>query len=295
MMNHTMVMDRVQTTPGLSDDQIRRYAPSVFATSPWTGASDRYKFVPTSEILAFFRDSGFFPVRAQQSRSRIPGKGDFTRHLLRFRSREHFGSLVVGQEIPELVFVNSHDRTSGVQLDSGVFRLVCTNGMIVKSADYGSVSVRHLGGADYHKSLGDAIGELVQRQPRVMATVGAWKQLALPRQAQVALAEAALIVKNGVPDDESAEAPARPDRSQPITAAQLLAPKRTDDLAAPDGSRSLWTTFNVVQEHILKGGDRGRSTTGRRTRTREVKSVGEDIRLNRALWALGERMAELMG
>jgi hypothetical protein len=34
--------------------------------------------------------------------------------------------------------------------------------------------------------------------------------------------------------------------------------------------------------------------TGRRTTTRPVKSVGEDIRLNRALWTLTERLAELL-
>jgi len=43
----------------------------------------------------------------------------------------------------------------------------------------------------------------------------------------------------------------------------------------------------------LRGGDRGRAATGRRTTTRPVKSVGEDLRLNRALWTLTERLAGL--
>jgi hypothetical protein len=48
----------------------------------------------------------------------------------------------------------------------------------------------------------------------------------------------------------------------------------------------------VVQEHLLRGGDKGRAATGRRITTRPVKSVGEDIRLNRALWTLTEKLAE---
>jgi hypothetical protein len=73
-----------------------------------------------------------------------------------------------------------------------------------------------------------------------------------------------------------------------ITPAQLLAPRRPQDRKA-----DLWTTASVVQEHLLRGGDRGRAAIGRRTTIRPVRSVGEDLRLNRALWALAERMAEL--
>jgi hypothetical protein len=77
--------------------------------------------------------------------------------------------------------------------------------------------------------------------------------------------------------------------SKAVAPAQLLAPRRPEDRKA-----DLWTTASVVQEHLIRGGDRGRASTGRRTTTRPVKSVNEDIRLNRALWALTERMAELL-
>jgi hypothetical protein len=29
----------------LTNDQLRKYAPSVFATSPWNAVSDRYRFI----------------------------------------------------------------------------------------------------------------------------------------------------------------------------------------------------------------------------------------------------------
>ena len=35
------------------------------------------------------------------------------------------------------------------------------------------------------------------------------------------------------------------------------------------------------------------SRYGRRIRTREVKSIGADIKLNQAIWALSTKMAEL--
>jgi hypothetical protein len=66
-------------------EQIRRTAPSVFAERPWETMSERYRFFPTVHVVAGLMAQGFLPVRAQQSSSRIEGKGDFTKHMLRFR------------------------------------------------------------------------------------------------------------------------------------------------------------------------------------------------------------------
>jgi len=88
--------------------------------------------------------------------------------------------------------------------------------------------------------------------------------------------------------------------STPITAAQLLQPRRTEDTGT-----DLWKTFNRVQENTIKGGltaraqdtfdNRGRRQRGRMVSTRQVKGIDQDVKLNRALWQLAERMAELKG
>jgi len=69
----------------LTLEQVRRAAPSVFAEMPWAGTSAKYRFFPTVHVVEGLMQQGFLPVRAQQSRTRIEGKGDFTKHLLRFR------------------------------------------------------------------------------------------------------------------------------------------------------------------------------------------------------------------
>ena len=74
----------------------------------------------------------------------------------------------------------------------------------------------------------------------------------------------------------------------PVRAGQLLEARRSNDRGT-----DLWVTFNRVQENLLKGGLAGRAKSGRRVRTRQVRSVTEDVRLNRALWRLAERFAQL--
>jgi hypothetical protein len=99
----------------------------------------------------------------------------------------------------------------------------------------------------------------------------------------MALAEAAHVVRFG--ETEEGEQPA-------IRPEQLLAPRRFEDRG-----NDLWRVANVIQEHVIRGGDHGvivgEHGRRRRTSTRAVNGIEQDIKLNKALWTLNERMAEL--
>src|SRR5438270_9258802 len=125
-------------------EQIRRSAPSVFAERPWDTMSAKYRFFPTVHVVEGLMQHGFLPVRAQQSRTRIEGKGDFTKHLLRFRHASMADS-AVSSTVPEIVLINSHDGSSAYHLSLGLYRVVCLNGLVVKSAGIEDIRVRHSG------------------------------------------------------------------------------------------------------------------------------------------------------
>jgi hypothetical protein len=261
----------------LNTNALRLHAPSIFATSPWDTMSNRYRFVPTIDVLNTLADHGFYPVKAAQSRTRIPGKGNFTRHMVRLRHENYLTPTAVGDEVPEVVLVNSHDGTSAYKFLSGIFCLVCSNGMIVCAEDMGSVSVRHQGGQDaedFSTRVIDATFQVVDGASKAMERIGEWKQIELSDPQRTAFATAALELRG-----EAAVQNFRP--------TDLLRPRRYED-----NGKSLWTTVNVVQEHLTKGGDTGLTPKGRRTRTRPVKSVTEDVRLNKAIWTLAEQLAK---
>ena len=85
----------------------------------------------------------------------------------------------------------------------------------------------------------------------------------------------------------------------------LTLPRRYEDrnAAAPTLPRpDLWHTMNVVQENAIRGGLHGTQwstnpDTGRREHkritTREIRGIDQDVRLNKALWSLSEKMATL--
>jgi hypothetical protein len=115
----------------LSDEELRRCAPSIFATQPIDTVSNRYSFLPTSSVLKGMRENGWFPVRAEQQSVRTEARRGFQKHLIRFARAEHLDFWDKNQVRPEVVLLNSHDKSSAYQLHCGLFRLVCSNGMVV--------------------------------------------------------------------------------------------------------------------------------------------------------------------
>jgi len=110
-----------------------------------------------------------------------------------------------------------------------------------------------------------------------------WSTLRLNRDERDILAAPAHVLRFGDSEGET---------KTPIKEEQLLVPRRYDDRA-----HDLWTVWNVVQENAVKGGLRGigHDDLGRprRVKSRTVNGIDQDIKLNKALWLLGERMAEL--
>jgi hypothetical protein len=262
----------------MSLDQIRHVAPSVFAERPWETMSERYRFFPTVHVVEGLMAAGFAVVRAQQSRSRIPGKQEYTKHMLRLRHAS-LAEARVDSTVPEVVVINSHDGTSAYKLSLGLFRVRCTNGLVVKSASIDDVSVRHSGRESLVQEVIEASYHIIEEAPKALTCIEQWQHLQLSPPEQEVLAEAAIALR-----DTALEVEPR---------AVLLARRWEDgDARQP---RDLWRTMNVAQENLMKGGVQAHNEQGRRVRLRGITSVDADTRLNRALWVLAERMAELKG
>ena len=103
----------------LSDDQIRRVAPSIFADAPHESRSERYSYIPTAAVLTELRKEGFQPFMACQTRVRHEGRREHTKHMLRLRHANQINA----REANEIILLNSHDGTSSYQLLGGMFRL----------------------------------------------------------------------------------------------------------------------------------------------------------------------------
>jgi hypothetical protein len=137
-----MFSDRsTSNTIEITDSEIRGTAPSVFAEAPMPGASNRYTFLPTGQILSAMRQEGWKPVEARQMGVRRLDHSGFQRHMVRFQRRDLAAE--VGDYASKVIFLNSHDRSSGYQIHAGLFRWVCRNGLMFADSLIPSVHVRH--------------------------------------------------------------------------------------------------------------------------------------------------------
>lgn len=248
----------------LTLDEIAQRAPSALATRPYDAMSAKYTYVPTFGVIEAMIKAGFQPFSAVQSRTRIVGKGEFTKHMLRFRHQDLARTFAVGDVIPEVVLINSHDGTSAYKLIAGLYRLVCSNGMMVSDGEIDAINVTH---------KGNIVGEVIEGSHRLIAdtqkslgTVRNWTQLQLTDGEQHAFASAAHTLRFADAEGKVTTA---------ITADQLLSPRRREDVG-----NDLWHTLNRVQENVVAGGLSAiqRDAHGRRVRRVSTRRINGSIR-----------------
>ena len=260
----------LRSSSPLSDEQIMSVAPSIFSEAKHASRSDRYTCIPTIDVLRGLKKEGFSPFMVCQTNTRDSDKRDSAKHMIRLRHADQINA----SESKEVILLNSHDGSSSYQMLAGVFRFVCSNGMVCGDVQ-NDVRIRHTG--DVIDNVIEGAFRVVEDFELVDGQMNGMKALTLNDGEQAAFAREALALKY---DTELTPAP--------ITEEQLLRPKRTADRAG-----DLWTTFNRIQEGVLRGGLMGRSATGQRVTTREVKGINQNIKLNRALWVLAEEMRKL--
>src|SRR5260221_1142442 len=113
--NMSTALTAAPGTVAISDDEMRRFAPSVFASQPIEGVSERYSFLATSSILNGMRENGWVPVRVQEQSIRTEARRGFQKHVVRFARVEHLQSWEKNQVRPEVVLVNSHIKAAQVR------------------------------------------------------------------------------------------------------------------------------------------------------------------------------------
>jgi hypothetical protein len=104
------------TARALTDDELRAAAPSIFATTAHESRSERFRPIPTIDVLTALRGEGFAPVGAMQSVARDPGKAAYTKHLIRLRRLDDGAKYQVGDSVVEVLLRNANDGTAAYEL-----------------------------------------------------------------------------------------------------------------------------------------------------------------------------------
>lgn len=260
-----------QTFTTISLDQAIEKAPAIAATQPHPRIkSPKYAFTNTVEIIESLDRLGFQLTSAKQSTSKNRDLINYGTHILRFGNPELYIKNSEGgiEGRPEVVLINDHAGNRPIQFEMGIFRLVCENGLVIKSQDFGTFRERHTK-YDF-ETVKRMIGEKVGGMKEVVGKISSWNSKLMSDKERYQFAVEALSLRMG--------SDRQPENYEIY---EILNPKRE-----ADQGKSLWNTFNVVQENLIKGGYEMNNRVAR-----AITNPMQDVKINQDLWTLAEAYA----
>jgi len=260
----------------LNLSEIEKSCPSSLTQTQASNLSHIYKFIPTTEVMDILGEQGWYPTQAVQVKTRKGNedKKPYKKHMVRFRNKNNDTmSKEMGDTHPEIVLTNSHDGSSSFKFHVGLFRLVCSNGLVVADKTFDQFRVMHKGFKK--EDVLKAITMATERIPYVVGNVQNMMDKKLSKSQQYDFAKTAAERRWG--------------EDKMIDLNQMLHVRRSED-AGDD----LWSVFNRVQENILQGGiltvtpkENGKV---RNSRSRAIRSIDQNLEVNKMLWTLSETM-----
>ena len=240
-------------------EQLKSIAPSIFTQHGSSGTSEKYSHIPTDRVIRDMELLGWGVVDAKQVNAR-KNKG-FQKHLLVFRHPEITIKGANGDDsFPQILLTNSHDGKAAFNFRVGIFRLVCSNGLVISDADFGVMSIRHMNYT--FESLQAKVAEMIGKLPKLVQKINLFKSKELTETQMNDFATKASELRT----------------KKTVNIMDVLTPTRTEDQG-----NDLWVVFNRVQEKILGG-----SYTSGGRKARSVKNFQQDIKLNEQLFELAE-------
>lgn len=168
---------------------------------------------------------------------------------------------------PEIVLLNSHNGLSSFNLKAGLFRLVCSNGLVVATSVFGGIRIKHI---NYSlPEVRSAVEQFAGSLDGVMASVDQMRRTILSDDLRYKFAQDAIELRW----DHTRE---------PINVTRLLSPRRE-----ADNGQSVWSVMNILQEKLLKGDVQ--DIRGRRMRG--LTQVDSVVEFNQELYALAMKYA----
>lgn len=262
-----MNSDDLKTAKYLSKENMKSLAPSIFAEKPSSEVSKHYTHIPTTKVIDDMELLGWKPIEAKEVKARKRSTQGFQKHLIVFRNDD---VVINGQDgdtvFPQILLTNSHDGKNAFQFQAGLYRLVCSNGLVIADTQFESVKMRHMGYT--FEDLQDKIKEMVEKLPLTVESMNKMKAQEMEQEQILQFAKDAISTRFSEKELNRIK----------IDFDSLLTPTRPED----EGS-DLWSVFNVVQEKIIDG-DFEYKVGVKNRKARQIKNFKQDMKINKELF-----------
>lgn len=278
--------DNNLSTNFLSMDDLRKACPAAFKTTPTNpGVSERYVHANTATVIEDLAKLGWYPVQAKQCRPKKGSKGIRSFHMIALQNPDvkickpvtdiTGETTEIVDSYPRIILTNSHDGFNSFKFMVGLFRLVCSNGLILCSDEMVNMSIRHINYS--FEALRTVVSSAIEQIPYIVNTMNTMKNTKLSEAEKKELATAVVKIRKDVEDDEKFSI-------DEATVMDILMPVREEDKGD-----DLWTVFNVCQEKMIKGGFQSTGKNDKVRKQRKITSIKKDVEYNQRLWEIATR------
>ena len=265
---------KVKAHQALTDSDIQTICPVAFKEKMTKseiknlGLSKHYSFVPTSRVINDLRTMGWNPVDAVQVKARKQSTNGYQKHMVTFENESY--KTEGATEYPQLLLTNSHDGGNAFTLSAGIFRLVCSNGLVIKTEDYGTSRLVHKGYS--FKAIQDLVNDFVATIDETLTRITAMKEVELTKAQQMEFAKAAALLRF------TEKAYNEENISKVVDLDDLLNAERKEDTG-----NGLWEVYNRVQESLVQGKFQYLGGNKKFRKARPIKNFKQSIHVNQKL------------
>ena len=258
-------------------DQLKKEVPFAFLDAPTRKVSSKYVHVPTSRVIDDLMSMGWQPVQAAQRRGRAGKTSMFSKHMIKFQNPNLIIKGNEGDDVfPQIILTNSHDGTQSFKFMMGLYRLVCSNGLVIADEEFASFKIRHMGYS--FEDLQQLITNAVEELPKKVEVINTMKSVELTEKQQKDLAFKAFLLRQGIALES--------EQAKEVKISDEVLENILETQRAEDAGNDLWVTFNRVQEAITQGGFQGALQGAKIRKVRKIKSFEKDLKLNQQLFDL---------
>lgn len=274
--------DNKLATNFMTMDELRQACPLAFkesVTNP--NVSDRYVHATTATVIEDLGKLGWKPVQAKQCRPKKNSKGIRSFHMIALQNpdvkivKTNDDGTETVDTYPRIILTNSHDGFNSFKFMVGLFRLVCSNGLVVSDGEMANMSIRHINYS--FEELRRVVAEAIKQVPDIVCKMNTMKNTEVTEEQKREIATEVMKIRKDVGEDEKFDI-------DEATIMEILNPVREEDK-----SNDLWTVFNVCQEKLIKGGFSAEGKNKKVRKQRSITSIKKDIDYNQRLWAVAMR------
>lgn len=227
----------------------------VFQTSKKPNLSDVYKFIDSGKLISNLEERGLSLSNiAFNKKAKNQG---FQRHKLIFNSP----NLKINDENNfQLLVINSHDSSESLKISLGIFRLVCSNGLILGKSVF-NYRIKHVG--DVQDKINQSVDDLWRRLPELKLLINEMSTIEAKTEHKDFLINQVKTLRG---------------LNETDVIPNFFQPKRFGD-----AKNDLYTVFNIAQENLIRG-FKYLDENNNNCYSRKITSVKTDYHFNSTLF-----------